>query len=240
MRDQTYAILTIIPARGGSKGIPRKNVRLLAGKPLLAHSIEQAQQSCYVNRVVISTDDSEIATVSQQYSAEVIWRPAEISGDNVPSELALLHTLNFLKQTEFYDPDLVVFLQATSPCRLTEDIDGAITMLLQENADSVFSAYPEHFTGRWRKGNQTTANPINYKLGFRPIRQDYPIEYLENGSIYCFRPRVIHETGNRLGGKIVVYEMPLWRSFQVDHPDDFLTLEILLSLSQQLRHGQVD
>ena len=229
--------LAIIPARGGSKGIPRKNVCLLAGKPLIAHTIEQARQARSVDRVIVSTDGPEVAAVSKEYGAEVIWRPAEISGDTAPSESALLHVLDYLQQTENYEPDLVVFLQATSPCRLPQDIDGAVQTLLQHDADSVFSACPEHFTGRWRISEDGTAFPVNFELGRRPMRQDYPTEYLENGSIYVFRPWVIRQTGNRLGGKIVVYKMPVLRSYQVDHPEDFAILEILLSLARQLCHS---
>jgi len=109
------AILALIPARGGSKGIPHKNIRLLNGKPLIAYTIEQAQQTPAITRVVVSTDDAEIAGVAQKYGAEVVWRPAGLSGDTATSESALLHALDHLRDTEGYEPDLVVFLQATSP-----------------------------------------------------------------------------------------------------------------------------
>jgi len=233
-------VLAVIPARGGSKGIPRKNVRLLAGKPLIAYTIEQAQQARSVDRVVVSTDDPEIGAVSEQYGAEVVWRPAEISGDKAQSELALLHVLDYLQQAENYEPELVVFLQVTSPCRLPEDIDGAVQTLLERSADSVFSACAEHFTGRWRIGEDGTALPTNFELGRRPMRQDYPVQYLENGSIYVFRSWVIRETGNRLGGKILPYTMPILRSYQVDSPDDLATLEILLPLLQSSWHNQFE
>jgi len=205
-------------------------VRLLAGKPLIAHSIEQAQQARTVDRVTVSTDDPEIGAVAEQYGAEVIWRPKEISGDQASSELALLHALDELQRTEAYEPDLVVFLQATSPCRLPEDIDGAVQTLVGGNADSVFSACAEHFTGRWQIRGDRTALPVNFELGRRPMRQDYPVEYLENGSIYVFRPWVIRQTGNRLGGRILLYKMPVLRSYQVDTLEDLATLEILLSI----------
>ena len=228
--DFNVHTVAIIPARGGSKGIPRKNLRLLAGKPLIAHTIEHVRQARSVDRVVVSTDDPEIAAVSEQYGAEVVWRPAEISGDTASSESALLHALEYIQQTEGYEPELVVFLQATSPCRLPEDIDGAVQTLLECNADSVFSACAEHFTGRWRIGPDGTAFPVNFKPGRRPLRQDYPIEYLENGSIYVFRPWVLRQTGNRMGGKIVIYDMPALRSLQVDKLADLELMEQLLAL----------
>lgn len=122
-------ILTIIPARGGSKGIPRKNARPLAGKPLIAHTIEHAWQARSVSRVVVSTDYPEIAAVAQRYGAKVVWRPAEISGDTATSESALLHVLNYLRDREGYEPDLVVSLQATSPLRQPDDIQNTIETL---------------------------------------------------------------------------------------------------------------
>lgn len=219
-------VLTIIPARGRSKGIPRKNIQPLAGKPLLAHSIEQARSARLVNRVVVSTDDAEIATISRQYGAEVIQRPSAISGDAASSESALQHAIEYLQQTESYTPDLIVFLQATSPIRLPADIDGAVEKLVEAGADSVFSACPEHFTGRWRI-EDSGARPVNFDPERRPRRQEYPVEYSENGSIYVFRPRVLLEGGSRMGGRIGIYPMPAWRSFQIDTPEDFTLMEEL-------------
>src|SRR4030095_2662146 len=106
-------VLAIISARGGSKGILRKNVRLLAGKPLIAHTIEQAKAAQRVSREAVSTDHPEIAKVSRKFGAEVIERPAEISGDSASSESALLHALSWLDQSQRYRPDLLVFLQCT-------------------------------------------------------------------------------------------------------------------------------
>ena len=131
-------VLAIIPARGGSKGIPRKNIRILAGKPLIAYTIEHARQTPSVKRIVVSTDDPEIAAVSEQYGAEVVWRPAEISGDTATSESALLHVLNYLKDAEDYEPDLIAFLQATSPLRHPDDIQNAINKLQQEPKQELF------------------------------------------------------------------------------------------------------
>src|SRR3954467_12096692 len=110
-------VLAIIPARGGSKGIPRKNVRPFLGKPLLAHTIEHARLAPSVTRVVVSTDDAEIAAIAGRHGAEVVTRPADISGDVAGSEAALRHVLDHLEAAERYEPDLVVFLQATSPLR---------------------------------------------------------------------------------------------------------------------------
>ena len=126
------SIISIIPARGGSKGIPRKNIKMLAGKPLIAYNIIESQCSLQIDRVVVSTDDAEIAEVSKSYGAEIVWRPRNISDDEASSESALLYTLSYLKEKENYKPDLLVFLQCTSPLTLSEDIDGTINALIAE------------------------------------------------------------------------------------------------------------
>ena len=233
-------ILAIIPARGGSKGIPHKNLRPLAGMPLIVHTIEQARNAKQVNRVIVSTDDFEIASVSKSFGAEVIMRPAEISRDNSTSEAAILHVLDKLKLGEAYEPKLVVFLQATSPCRNPEDIDNAILTLVDNNADSCFSAAAEHFTGRWRIGPDACAKPVNFALDNRPMRQNYPIEYLENGSIYVFKPWVLHKNKTRLAGKIAIYPMGWLESLQIDLPEDIELFEQVIHMRKSKIYSQAD
>jgi YrbI family 3-deoxy-D-manno-octulosonate 8-phosphate phosphatase len=149
------SILAIIPARGGSKGIPRKNLCLIAGKPLLGYSIEQARRTPAITKVVVSTDDREIGAVATSFGAEVVWRPKEISGDDATSESALLHALDEFQTAKGHRPDLVVFLQCTSPLRQPDDIGNAIDVLIREGADSVFSAcHVEGFV--WRHGDRGT------------------------------------------------------------------------------------
>ncbi len=220
-------ILAIIPARGGSKGIPRKNIRMLAGKPLLVWSIEAARATPAIERVVVSTDDAEIGAIAQQYGAEVIWRPAEISGDTATSESALVHALDYLRATEQYEPDLVVFLQATSPLREPDDLQNAIDTLQHEQADSLFSACSVHgFV--WRRDRNGLFS-LTYDYRHRQRRQDAPEDLMENGSIYVFKPWVLRELNNRLGGKIAVYRMSVRNSFQVDELDDLVLMEQLMS-----------
>ena len=220
--------LAVIPARGGSERIPRKNLAMLCGKPLIAHTIECVLAS-RANRVVVSTNDFEINNVSLEYGAEVVMRPEDLSGPTAQSEPAVQHVLDYLWATEGYEPDLVIFLQATSPYRLPGDIDGAVDLFERSGADSVFSGCAELFTGRWRKNPDGTAYPINYDPLDRPRSQDYPVEYLGIGSIYVFRPSLLRETGCRTGGKIMIYEMPKIRSFQVDTPEDLELMEYLMS-----------
>lgn len=221
-------ILGLIPARGGSKGIPQKNILPLRGKPLIAYSIEQAFATPDIQRVVVSTDSSAIATVAEQYDAEIVWRPAEISGDRSSSELALLHVLDHLRDTEQYEPDLVVFLQATSPMRQPGDIQNAIDTLRREEADSLLSVTPMHGF-LWRKTTDGV-NSFSFDYQHRQMRQDAPEDFIENGSIYVFKPHILRAYQNRLGGKIALYPMRALDSFQIDEPDDTVLIEHLMAL----------
>lgn len=224
-------ILAIIPARGGSKGVPGKNIQTVAGKPLLAHTIEQAHHSNLVSRVVVSTDSPHIGAVASQYGAELVWRPVEISGDTASSESALLHVLDYLAQTEGYMPDLVVFLQCTSPIRQPDDIDCAIQTLLDQKADSLLSVVPSHHW-IWGVANGQP-NSLNFNYRQRPRRQDRAVEYDENGSIYVFKPAILQESGNRLGGKIALYIMDEWSVIDIDTAYDFALCE--WAMSQKVR-----
>jgi YrbI family 3-deoxy-D-manno-octulosonate 8-phosphate phosphatase len=225
-------ILAIIPARGGSKGIPRKNIQPLAGKPLLAYSIESAQQTPSITRVVVSTDDPEIAAVARQYGAEVIWRPVEISGDTASSESALLHALDYLKQTEDYEPDLVAFLQCTSPLTLPEDIEGTIQVLLDENADSALAVTPFHYF-LWQRDEQGDAIGINHDKGFRPLRQEREPQFLETGAVYVMRTLGFRAARHRFFGKTAMYVMLPERCLEIDESVDLLVAEVLLRAQGQ-------
>ncbi|EAZ91447.1 acylneuraminate cytidylyltransferase family protein [Crocosphaera chwakensis] len=218
-------IIAIIPARGGSKGVPRKNVRPLAGKPLITHSIEDAQESTLIDQVYVSTDDQEIATVSTQYGSKIIDRPAKLANDTASSELALIHGLQELEHQNI-NPDLLVFLQCTSPIRTGADIDQAIAKLQAEKADSLLSVSPSH-RFLWEEVNGV-AKSINYDYRYRPRRQDMNPQYVENGSIYVFKPWVLKETKNRLGGKIALYVMSEMAALEIDSVEDFQMIEFLI------------
>lgn len=233
MDQPALKVLALIPARGGSKGIPRKNVRIVAGRPLLAHSITAARATPAITRVAVSTDDPEIGRVAQAYGAEVLWRPPEISGDTASSESALLDALTQLRTLEGYTPDLVVFLQATSPLRQADDIQKAVTILMAEQADSLFSACPQQgFVWRRERG---TLESFTYDYRARRVRQDAPEDLMENGSIYVFKPWVLERLGHRLGGKIAVYPMEIYDSFQIDEPADLDLMEALFAFRQPQR-----
>ncbi len=217
--------IAIIPARGGSKGVPRKNVRLLAGKPLIAHSIEDAQESSFVDQVYVSTDNPEIATISVEYGAKIIERPAELANDTASSESALIHGLQALEKQNI-NPDLLVFLQCTSPIRTGVEIDQAIAKLKAEEADSLVSVSPSH-RFLWEEVNGI-AHSINYDYRHRPRRQDMNPQYVENGSIYVFKPWVLKENQNRLGGKIALYVMSEMAAVEIDSEDDFKMIDFLM------------
>lgn len=218
--------MAVIPARGGSKGIPRKNVRLLAGKPLIVHTIEQAMQSGWVTETIVSTDDEEIASVSKAAGAAVVTRPVDISGDEVSSEKALIHAIQSIERLGRPIPDLTVFLQCTSPVRRPGDIDAAVTTLLEKGADSLLSVSPSHRFLWTNDGGD--AKSINYDFRNRPRRQDMSPQYVENGSIYVFRTQALLDSGNRLSGKVAIYPMDEAASVDIDSMLDMQLAELIL------------
>jgi CMP-N,N'-diacetyllegionaminic acid synthase len=219
-------VVAVIPARGGSKGIPRKNIRLLAGKPLIVHTIEQARQSCWVTETVVSTDDDEIAAVSEAAGATVVRRPADISGDQASSESALIHAIHSLRQQGRPLPDLTVFLQCTSPIRRRGDIDAAVATLLRKGADSLLSVSPSHRFLWTEEGGE--ARSINYDFRNRPRRQDMAPQYVENGSIYVIRTQALLDSGNRLSGKVALYPMDEEAAVDIDSMLDMKLAELIL------------
>ena len=219
-------VCAIIPARGGSKGIPSKNLQPLGGLPLLAHTVLAARGTEAIQRTVVSTDSAEISQVAEQFGAEAIQRPPEISGDQASSESALVHTLNELQRSEGYEPDLVVFLQCTSPLRTSAHIREALQVFMQESADSLFSAslLPGFV---WRR-TEGEVQSFSYDWRHRPRRQDAPEDLIENGAIYIFKPWVLRQSGNRLGGKITVYRMGASHLFQIDETADLAVVGCLI------------
>ncbi len=217
--------LVIIPARGGSKRIPRKNILHLEEKPLIVHSIEHARKSKLVSRIIVTTDDDAIADISIKHGAEVIKRPVKLADDTATSEDALIHTLNYLEEKEEYCPDIVVFLQCTSPLRKDDDIDNAIKMFFTQKADSLFSAvrFDKYV---WRVKNKVVS-PINYDYKKRWREQDFPPQYQENGSIYISTPELLKKHKNRLSGKIVIYEMDDMTFIQIDSQKDIELFEYI-------------
>jgi len=218
--------VAIIPARGGSKGIPGKNSLLVAGKPLLAWSIEHAMRSSMINSVWVTSDSTEILDIAELYGARTILRPDNISGDSATSEEAWIHAVNEIKlSTEI---DLIVGMQPTSPIRGRHDLDEAIEKYYTENFDSLFSAtqIEDHF--EWRM-TDSGAESINYDHSNRKRRQDIEVKYLENGSFYLFSPELLIKNNNRLGGYVGVYLQEKYKMYQIDNIDDVALCEAILT-----------
>ncbi|WP_394740194.1 acylneuraminate cytidylyltransferase family protein [Natronococcus roseus] len=221
-------IAAIIPARGGSKGIHKKNIVPFLGSPLIAHTIVQSLESDLVDATYVSTDDDEIATTSREAGASVIERPAEIAGDRSPTEAALLHAVEELRAAET-EPDIVVLLQCTSPLRRPTDIDETVALLTEEGYDSALSACEDH-AFFWKDGDGG-AEPINYDPADRPMRQEMDGWYRENGSIYAVHTDLLEREACRLGGEIGIHEMPRQLSSEIDTPEDLERLEAIARTS---------
>ena len=197
-------VLTLIPARGGSKGIPRKNLIDLCGKPLLYYTISASLNS-NVNETWVSSEDEEILNVAKKFGAETIQRPKELSRDTSPSEDTLLH---FAYNNDF---DIIVFLQATSPLITHGDINKGIALM--KNFDSVITVCElNQFV--WFN------NKPSYDINKRKRRQDFPQNYIETGSMFITTKKKLLKTRNRISGKIGFLILPKIRSFDIDTYDD--------------------
>jgi N-acylneuraminate cytidylyltransferase len=225
-------IYCIIPARGGSKGVPKKNSQPFMGKPLINHSIEYAQESRLTEKVFVSTDDDQIASIASQAGAEVIPRPDDISDDSATTESAVSHAMTWWKEHKMF-PDIVVLLQATSPLRPSKSLDGAIEHFEEAGFDSLLSISPTHRFFWQIEGQEARAE---YDFANRPRRQDMTdadIRYVENGSLYIFTREHFENTGNRLGGKIGYTIFPEDYSGEIDTMNDFL---LLTDIAKQLKN----
>ena len=216
-------IEAVILARGGSKGIPKKNIIDLNGKPLISYTIEAAKNS-NVDSFWVSTDCQEIAEVSLEYGAVIVHRPKSISGDKSKSDEALLHFAQ-----EHTDFDILVFIQPTSPLLTAQDINIGIDMMI--GYDSVFSAYREHWIPRWNLDD----TPDDWDINNRPMRQDKAEKWVENGAFYITTRNQLLSSKLRYSGKIGIAEMPMSRSFQVDTIED---LELIRKLVCKNEHQQ--
>lgn len=224
------SVYAFIPARGGSKGIARKNLADLAGKPLIAHAISQAKASQSIDRVFVNSEDEEIRTVAASYGAETISRPEEFFHDNSMQEVdrLLQWTIGEL-ESQGHKFDVGVLLYATSPLRQVETIDRAVGLVAEEGYDSALSLF-EDTTYLWRVDGDTAA-PTNYDPKTRAPRQkEQWNQWGENKAVYVFRRDLLMSTGCRLGGRIGFVEMPKWRSVDIDTPEDLELVRKLLEV----------
>lgn len=222
-------ILCVIPVRGGSKGIPRKNVRDLGGKPLMAWTVEQAVNAKIGLDVVVSTDDEEMADVARQYGADVpFMRPADLAEDTTATEPVVAHAINF-RTAQGRKPSAVVLLQVTSPLRQPDTLDRAVNQFLETGVDSLVGVVPTP-PFLWRLGNEATGTPVvaEYDFENRPRRQELTpeqIPYRENGSLYVSKPELYLNNNNRLGGKIGLFILDELEGVDIDTELDFALAE---------------
>jgi CMP-N-acetylneuraminic acid synthetase len=228
-------VLGIITARGGSKGIPRKNIRPLCGKPLLAYTAEAALSARLLSSIVLSTEDDEIAAVGQACGLRVpFMRPLELAGDRVPSLPVVQHAVRWLSEHgELYDA--VCLLQPTNPLRKAEHIDACLELLQNKNADAVVSVLPvpHEYNPHWVYFQDDTgalhistgeAQPI-------PRRQDLPPAFHRDGSVYVTTRDVLMERNSLFGDRLVGYPMDPAHSVNIDLPEDWQVAEELLRRS---------
>ncbi|WP_027566782.1 acylneuraminate cytidylyltransferase family protein [Bradyrhizobium sp. URHA0013] len=214
----TRKTLAVIAARGGSKGIPHKNLLDLCGKPLIAWTVEQARAARGVDVVAVSSDSDNILAAAEAAGAIGVRRPEDISGDLASSESAWLHALNAIDE-RIGRCERIVALQATSPIRETSDIENALATFDRDHLDSLLSVCEVEDYFNWRIG-ASGPEPINYDYHNRRMRQQIEKRYLENGSFYVLIPSLLREQNNRLGGKIGFHVMDRHKMFQIDRPED--------------------
>ena len=220
-------IVAVIPARGGSKGVPRKNLRPVGGVPLIVRAIASARASRLVDRVVVSTDDHEIASLAREAGAEVVDRPDEISGDTASSESALEHALLTLEQRGTATR-ILVFLQATSPFIDPRDLDGAIERVLAGESDTVFSAV-ESWGFIWRAG-ESGATGVNHDPATRPRRQERELEFLETGAFYVMDAVGFRRARHRFFGRIGIAVVPESHALEIDTVEQLALADALAPL----------
>jgi N-acylneuraminate cytidylyltransferase/CMP-N,N'-diacetyllegionaminic acid synthase len=225
------SVAGIITARGGSKGIPKKNITPLAGKPLIAWTIESAVQSPYLTRLIVSTDDPEIAEVAKQWGAGAPFlRPANLAQDDSPHVPVVIHAVEWLKLHEDIDFDYVLLLQPTSPLRSTTDIDNAVRLALDKDAESVVSVC-ESFSHPYLAKRVTSEGRLE---DFVPRhdgylrRQDLPPAFTLNGAIYLVRSEILFDKHTLFPERTYAYLMPQERSLDIDTPWHLYLTDLIL------------
>lgn len=220
--------LGIIPARGGSKGVPRKNIRSVAGKPLIAYTIGAAKGSQLLTYFVTSTDDREIAAVAEELGSPALMRPPELAADDTPMLPVVQHALAVL-EPDMGRYDYVVILQPTTPQRTASDIDAALTLLIASGADSVVSVYQvtDHHPVRMYRLVQGRLVPYGSEPPDR-LRQALPPLYHRNGAIYACRRALVEEQGTLIGPDTRPYIMSRERSINIDDELDLAFANFLL------------
>jgi len=223
--------LAIIPARGGSKSIPNKNITLVGGKPLLEWTISAARAAQSIDRVIVSTDSPDIAGVARACGAEVPFlRPPELAQDDTPGIVPILHAAQWLKEHQSYEPDYVMCLQPTSPFRTLEDIEAVLKMAWDRQAESVISVTLADQHPQWMKTISEDGTLHDYATDASLVtrRQDLPAVYALNGAIYLIRFDLLLQNQSLYTERSLAYIMPPERSLDIDTPWDLYLADLVL------------
>ncbi|WP_043677178.1 N-acylneuraminate cytidylyltransferase [Streptomyces xylophagus] len=257
-------VLAVIPARGGSKGVPAKNLAPVGGVPLVARAVRECRASRLVTDVVVSTDDQAIAAAARQAGAEVVLRPAAIAGDTATSEAAVLHAMDAHEALHGAAVDVVLLVQCTSPFIVREDVDGIVNAIVANGADTAHTVAPFHgFV--WRDaddeatpvveparseevgGATKVANPpvtsggygVNHDKSFRPRRQDRPQDFLETGAVYGMDAVGFRKVGHRFFGRTELVRTDPARVLEIDDPHELARARALAPLFDADRPGSL-
>ncbi|WP_309051371.1 acylneuraminate cytidylyltransferase [Streptomyces sp.] len=224
----TPTVLAVIPARGGSKGVPAKNLAAVAGVPLVARAVRACLGAPPVTHVVVSTDDAAIAAAARTAGAEAVQRPAGLSGDTATSESAVLHALDAFEATHGRTADVVLLVQCTSPFLTSAEIAEAAGRILSGAADTAFTAAPSHgFLWRETDGG---AEGVNHDRAHRPRRQDREPEYLETGAVYAMDAAGFRTRKHRFFGRTALVVTDPARVLEIDDPHDLARARALAPL----------
>jgi CMP-N-acetylneuraminic acid synthetase len=229
--------LAIIPARGGSKGLPRKNIRLLAGKPLIVWTIEQAKKSKYSDKVIVSTEDKEIAKISKKYGAEVPFlRPKELATDSSPTIDTIIHAISWFEKREEYF-DIVVLLEPTSPLRKKDDLDNAIELFIEsiDKADSLVSVSEVHLENPYimKKIENGYVKPFIEIDENVYQRQQLPKVYFPYGVVYLSKTDTLKRYKTFYQERTIPYFIERWQNYEIDDLYDFIVVEAILKNKSQ-------
>lgn len=227
-------ILAVIPARGGSKGIPKKNIRPFCGKPLIAYSIEAARAAPSVSRIIVDTDSQEIANIAKSFDAEVPFlRPAEFATDTSPIIDSVEHMLGKLKADENYEPTHVLLLQPTSPLRTSQDIENAVALMQKLSANNIISVCRTESL-LIQMGDDHKIIMLNPELASANRQQAGKFYKFDGSMIYLIETAVLLRERSFAGGTPHGYEIERWRSVDLDYPEDFVLGELIYQHRDQL------
>ncbi|MFE2509204.1 acylneuraminate cytidylyltransferase [Streptomyces naganishii] len=235
-------VLAVVPARGGSKGVPAKNLAPVGGVPLVARAVRECRAARLVTDVVVSTDDPAIATAAREAGADVVLRPAAIAGDTATSEAAVLHAMNAHEALHGAAVDVVLLVQCTSPFLVREDVDAVASAVSERRADTALTVAPFHgFV--WRETGEGTGprsgggEGVNHDKSFRPRRQDRPQDFLETGAAYAMDATGFREHRHRFFGRTELVRTDPARVLEIDDPHDLARARALAPLFDTGRPG---